>query len=143
MKNIVYYLLGISILFNSCDNPVEEVISYDYSIEQKMDCFCSQAGVFVKLFITADTVSNALRVSDNQQLSYNEFKYYKSINDLYNLIAATDTNEYILIVTQNNEDNFPSYVYVDLKPIKINDTTFVSVSDADYSYTTRNYVKFN
>ena len=34
-------------------------------------------------------------------------------------------------------------VFIDVKPIIINDTTIVIVSDAQVSYTTKNYVKYD
>ncbi len=141
MKFSIYFFVVFLLLINGCDTLVDESNSYDYSMEQRMDCFCSQAGIWVKLFIRADTISNAVRISDNKQLTYDEFKYYKSINGLFDLISETDTSTHQLIVTINSEDNYPSFLYIDLKPIVINDSTIVTVADAQISYTTNNYIK--
>jgi hypothetical protein len=141
MKFSIYFFVVFLLLINGCDTLVDESNSYDYSMEQRMDCFCSRAGIWVKLFIRADTISNAVRISDNKQLTYDEFKYYKSINGLFDLISETDTSTHQLIVTINSEDNYPSFLYIDLKPIVINDSTIVTVADAQISYTTNNYIK--
>ena len=141
MKLLFYFFVAFVLLINGCDTLIDESNSYDYSIEQKMDCFCSQAGIWVKLFIKADTISNAVRISDKKQLTYKEFKYYKSIKGLFDTISETDTNTHQLIVTFDSEDNYPSFLYIDLKPIVINDSTTVTVADAQLSYTTNNYIK--
>lgn len=141
MKLLFYFITVIVLLFNGCDNLVDESNSYDYSLEQNMGCFCEQGGIWVKLFISADTVSNVVHISDNRELTYNEFKLYKSIKGLFNKIAETDTNTYELIVTFNSDKNYPSFIFIDLKPIVINDITIVTIADAQLSYTTRNYIK--
>ena len=141
MKFLFYFFVAFVFLFNGCDTLVDESNSYDYSIEQKMGCYCPQGGIWVNLLITADTISNAMRISDNQQLTYDEFKYYKSIKGLFDKISETDTNTYKLIVTFDYEYNYPSFLYIDPKPIVIDDSTIVTVADAQLSYTTNNYIK--
>ena len=126
MKFLYYFFVAFVLLINGCDTLVDESNSYDYSIEQKIDCFCSHAGIWVILSITADTISNAVRISDKKLLTYNEFKYYKSIKGLFDTISETDTNTHQLIVTFDSEDNYPSFLYIDLKPIVINDSTATS-----------------
>lgn len=59
MKTIIISFIGAMFTFISCDTVTDESNNYDYSIEQKMDCYCTQGGVWVKLYITADTVSAA------------------------------------------------------------------------------------
>lgn len=142
MKKIILSFIFL-IFFIGCESATEQYFIYDYSIEQRMDCFCSQGGVWVKLFVEADSVASAIRISDNQRLDYGEYKYYKSITELFDLINNTDTTFNYLNYTIDSINNYPSYVYVNPKPIIINDTTIVIISDADVSYTTKNYIKYD
>lgn len=141
MKTIITFLIVFLFAINSCDNIVDENNNYDYSMEQKIECYCSQGGVWVKLFITADTVSSAIRLSDNFKLDYNNFWYYKSIKSLYDEISETDTIAYILIVEYDTNNIYPSFLYKEPKPIVLDDSTTVTIADAQISYTTQNYVK--
>ncbi len=140
MKHSFYFFVTVLFFITGCDSPTEVSNPFDYSIEQKMDCFCSQAGYWVNLFITSDTVSTAVRISDNKQLKYNEFKYYKSIKSLFDWISETDTTVYNLIVTINSEHNYPSYIYLNPKPI-VTDTITWIIADGELSYSTKNYKK--
>ena len=141
MKYLICFFAALFFLFNSCDTIiVDESNSYDYSMEQRMDCFCSQTGIWVKLFIKADTVSNAVRVSDNNQLSYDDFKYYKSIKGLFDTITETDTTVYNLVVTYNSEINYPSYIYLNPKPFVTDSITWI-IADAELAYSTKSYVR--
>jgi hypothetical protein len=142
MKTLIISLIVVLFIVTSCDTVNDEYNNYDYSIEQKMDCYCTQGGVWVKLYITADTVSAAARISDNYKLEYSNFWYYKSIKDLYNEIEETDTNDYNLIV-EYDANNYPSYLFKEPKPIVINDTTTISIADGQIAFTTKNYIKLN
>ena len=122
---------------------VDEGHLYDYSIEQQMGCYCSQGGVWVKLYISDDTVSNAIRTSDIFKLTYDEFKDYKSIKGLFNKISETDTSTLDLIVTYDSINNYPSFIDINPKPIVVDDSTVVTIEDAQLSYTTKNYKKLN
>jgi len=142
MRTIIISFIVATFSLISCDTVTDESNSYDYSIEQKMDCYCTQGGVWVKLYITADTVSAATRILDNYKLEYNDFWFYKSIKDLYNEIAETDTNTYTLIV-EYDANNYPSYLFKDPKPIVINDTTTISIADGQIAFTTKKYIKLD
>ena len=145
MKYLFYSFIAFLLVVIGCDNLVEEESNpYDYSIEQKMECFCTQAGYsWVKLYIVADTVASAVTIEDNRSLIYNEYRFYKSIKGLNDLVAETDTSTYVLYVNYDPEENYPAYIFIDLKPIVINDTTIVIVADDELAYTTRNYTKLN
>lgn len=142
MKSIqlLFTALVLTLLWG-CENVINENSSYDYVIEQKMECYCDQSGVWVKLYVSADTVSAAVRISDNSMVPYNEFKSYKSIKELFNIISETDTNKYNLVVQYDTADNYPSFIYKNPKPIVIDDSTIVRIEDAQISYTTRNFTK--
>ena len=62
--------MTIAILLIGCDSVVNENNSFDYSIEQMRHCFCTQSGTWVKLYVEADTIAAAFRLSDNKNLSY-------------------------------------------------------------------------
>ena len=141
MKTL-FVVLSFIFLLSGCDTIVDENNSYDYTIEQKMDCFCPQANAWVKLYVNADTVSSAVRLSDNHFLNYNEFRYYKSIKGLFDQISEIDTSKYELEVIMDSKNNYPAYVYYNPKPIVVpGDTVVAVISDGQLSYTTRNYSK--
>jgi hypothetical protein len=143
MKSLFYLIItsfaiaGCDFLFNELDSPEN---SYDYSINQQMNCYCPQGGEWVKLFITADTVSGAIHLPDNQPLVYEEYKYYKSIKGLKDLISETDTTKYNLTVQLDSVYQYPAYVYLEPKPVVINDTTVIHIADGDLAYTTNSYI---
>ena len=105
-------MITIVLLIYGCDNFVDSNETYDYSIEQQMGCFCSQGGVWVRLSVKADTVSYALRISDNESLDYEDYKSYKSVKGLFELISNTDTTSYVLNYEMDSLYNFPSYIYI-------------------------------
>ena len=143
MKVNIYVLVTFILLLSGCHSIIDGSTTYDYSIEQKVLCYCGvQSGVWIKLYVASDTVSYAERISDNKQLANNELKFYKSIKGLFNLIAETDTSKYILAYRFDYGNDYPSYVYTDLKPI-ITDSTIHITEDADISYSTRNYIKLD
>ena len=141
MKLLIPCVLISVLLLYGCDTLLDENNLYDYSIEQQMGCYCPQGGIWVKLYISSDTVSSALRISDKRELPHNEFSYYKPIKGLLDIISETDTSEYDLIVEFDSLKNYPSFVYINPKPIIVNDSTIVIIEDAQIVYTTRNYIK--
>lgn len=139
---ITFYFIVIIFFLTGCDNSVDFNEQYDYTIEQQMVCSCPQGGVWLKLFVEQDTVSKAIRVSDNQIIPYEEYRFHKSIKDLFNQIAQIDTSTYEMQITMDPSNTYPSYLYYNPKPIVNGDTVLVIV-DADISYLTRNYIKLN
>jgi hypothetical protein len=134
------YLTVLVLFLTGCENSIDVNEKYDYSIEQQMICFCPEGGSWLKLFIVQDTISKAIRISDNQILSYNEFRFFKSIKGLFELITETDTSKYDLTVIMDPTGTYPSYLYCNPKPIVNGDTVSV-IYDADISFSTRNYIK--
>ena len=138
MKKVLYPIIIIIFLSSGCENTTEINNPFEYSMEQKMDCFCPQAGSWIKLYVQSDTIAKAIRISDNIQLNYTQYRPYKSIRQLWDLISKIDTTKYELKVEIDSVNNFPSYIYSNRKNIVHGDTVLV-IADADYSYTTRNY----
>ena len=136
-----FLILSIIFIISGCENIVDENNSYDYTIEQRRDCFCPQSGVWAKLYVKADSVSKAIRLSDNYNLSYNEFRRYKSIKGLFDEIALRDTARYEVEVVMDSKNNYPAYVYFNPKPMIVSGDTVMVIKDAQLSYTTRNYNK--
>lgn len=138
MKKALYPFIIIIFLLLGCENTTEINNSYEYSMEQKMECFCPQAANWIKLYVQSDTIAKAIRISDNIELNYTQYKPYKTIRQLWDLISKIDTSKYELKVEIDSVNNFPSYIYSNPKNIIQGDTVMV-IADADYSYTTRNY----
>jgi len=142
MRKIFYFII-VSILFIGCENSVENKInSYDYSIEQQRNCFCPQAGVWIRLFVKSDTIAKAIYISDNSPLTYEQKRPYRTIKGLFEEIAQKDTSTFYVKVEMDSADNYPSYVYFNPKP-KIHGDTVTVINDAQSSYVTKNYTKLN
>jgi len=138
MKNIS--LLSVLILLSfSCETPIYDEL-FDYTIEQRIECFCPNVGVWVKLYVESDTVASAYLLSNSQPLNYESFKFYKSIKELFELISEIDTTQYVLRYNIDSIYNYPSYIYIDLKPVIIGNDTFYN-ADTQSIYFTRNYTK--
>ena len=143
MKIFVSTSIVCIFLAIGCENIVEDNIKYDYSIEQKVSCFyCPSSDEWFRLFISADTVVAVFNVTDNLKLSSNEIKNFKSIKQLDDIIVNTDTNTYKILFNFDNQ-NFPSYLFLDPKPIVENDTIVYVFTDAWIVYRTQNYIKYN
>ena len=143
MKRNIYFIATLILFHAGCNSNVDAPAVYDYSIEQKMDCFCTNSGAWINIYVSSDTVSYAERIPDGIKLSYDEFKSYKSIKGLFDFIAETDTSKYVLTYSFENGNDYPSYIYTNPKPVVVNDSIIGMVDDAELSYSTRNYVKMN
>lgn len=137
-----FCFLGLIFFVIGCENSVDSNNSYDYSIEQRRDCFCPRAGVWVKLFVKADTIASAIYIEDNSPLSYEEKQPYRTIKGLFDEISLIDTSFGNVEVIMDSVNNYPSYIYFGPKPIIQGDTVIIT-EDAQFSYTTKNYRKLN
>jgi hypothetical protein len=142
MVKIIYSFIGLIILFIGCENITDTNKSYDYFIEQKMDCFCPQSNRWVRLYVRSDTVAMAINIKDNSQLSYEQSRPYKTIKGLFDLISQIDTSAFETVITIDSVNNYPSYIYLSPKEIQQGDTVSI-INDAQLSYTTKNYKKTN
>jgi hypothetical protein len=129
-------------MFCGCDTSVNQNNSHDYTIEQQLGCFCPQGGVWVKLYVKADTIAEAVTISTNSHLSYEERKSYKTIKGLFEVISQIDTATYNVKISIDSVNNYPSYLYFNPKPIVHGDTVQI-IEDAQMTYTTKNYNKLN
>ena len=139
MKNLLFVFITTMIL-SGCDTPVDKNNSYDYSIEQQTGCFCVMGGIWVKLFVKADTIADAINLSDNSRLAYGQQRQYRTINGLNRELLSIDTSIYDIKVTMDTVLHYPSFIYFNPKPIIHGDTVLI-VQDAQMSYTTKNYIK--
>jgi hypothetical protein len=137
-------LLIVSMLFFSgCyENSINNFERVDYSIDQKLSCFCPGAAETVRLFVREDSIVNAINTADKSCLAKEEWNRYRTIKGLFDEIANHDTSIFTVNVTYDPVHHFPSYIYVNPKPVKINDTVIQVAADADFSYTTSNYTEY-
>lgn len=142
MKKLFFYCIAILFWVNGCDSPVNQNNSNDYSIEQQLGCYCPLGGVWVKLYIKADTIAQAIAIADNRRLSYEEQKRYKTIKGLFNVMAELDTSIYNVKILMDSINNYPSLISFNPKPEVHGDTVLI-IMDAQMAYTTKNYVKLN
>lgn len=139
----VMLILVAGIIFFACgkNEITNQYSNYDYSIEQKLSCFCPYSNTQVKLFVMADTISNVIKLSDNTQLPKDLWGRYKTIKELFDLIARLDTSTYDLKIEMDKSNKYPAFLSALPKPKIINDTLVQVISDMSYSYTTSNYLR--
>ena len=142
MRTPFLCIAAISLLLGACDTAVNDNDFYDYSIEQQMGCFCPQGGQWVRLLVRADTIANAINISTGSNLTYEQWRPYRTISGLFDEISLRDTSVYEVRVEIDSTYNYPSFVYFNPKPIVHGDTV-LTVMDAQLSYSTRNYVRFS
>ncbi|RPI04102.1 MAG: hypothetical protein EHM64_11060 [Ignavibacteriae bacterium] len=112
---------------------------YDYSIDQAISCFCPPTGT-VRLFVRADTIADALSLSDNNHIERSQWTRYKTIKGLFDVIAQRDTSRFDVKVTMDPKDNYPSRIFINPKPVIV-DSIAVIITDGGFAYETSNYVR--
>jgi len=139
MKILRYCLLTITILA-ICAISFGQNGAYDYSIEQRRDCYCLYGDVWVKLFVRADTIADAITIPGNLHLPNEQRRWYKTIKGLSDEMSNIDTLNYSMHVTMDSSNNYPSYLSFGPKKVRHGDTVIV-ILDAWITYSTRNYIK--
>ena len=143
MKILILFTT-IFIVFTGCEeNSISENEPVDYSIDQKLSCFCPFSGMTVRLYVKADTIAGAFDISAKTHLPKNEWKRYKTIKDLLEEISSLDTSVFIVKVSYDPVYHYPAYISVNPKPVYVNDTIIRVITDAGFSYTTGNYIELN
>jgi hypothetical protein len=135
---IILIIAAIVFSFTGCE-LAENTTSYDYSIDQVLQCFCPSEGV-VRLFVQNDSIRNVIRISDNANVNIDRWSQYRTIEGLNREIINLDTTKYSLVVTYHPTDNYPLRVFINPKPVVIDSITYV-IDDGGYSYETSNYTK--
>lgn len=130
------------ILWGCNENSINVKESIDYSIDQKLSCFCPNSNVTVRLFVRADTIADAIDLSKKIHLTKNEWNHYKTIKGLFDEISALDTSIFSVKVLFDPVFHYPAYISANPKPVYINDTIVQVIMDAGFSYSTSNYVKY-
>lgn len=141
MKSLMFISIAFMVLIGCANNnPVGGLYpEYDYSIEQSWNCFCPNSGMKVKVFVRADTIANVILLSDNSYLPYDEWGRYKTIKGLFSEVASIDTLAYNVSVSYDSVFHYPSYIYVNPKPVVVNDTIVCIIQDAWFQIETRNF----
>jgi hypothetical protein len=142
----VFYIVLYSVIISGCtktDTFINASNPFDYSIEQSRSCFCPQSGESVKLFVIADTIADAVWLSNNTHLSYDERQRFRTIKGLFAEIGQWDSSSSFQVsITIDSIDHFPSRVSIYPKPIIENDTLRGIILDASILDTTWNYAKY-
>jgi hypothetical protein len=147
-KNIktLFCIVLYSVLISGCtknDSSVSPGKPFDYSIEQSISCFCPQSGESVRLFVIADTIADAVWLSNNTHISYAERQRFRTIKGLFEEIERWDSSStFQVTIAYDSVNHFPSRVSIYSKPIIVNDSIIGIIYDANISYRTWNYTKY-
>lgn len=141
-RTLIFFTAICIFLLGCNENSISENEPIDYSIDQKLSCFCPNSNVTVKLYIKADTIADVIDISKRIHLPKNEWKRYKTIKGLFEEISTLDTSVFKVEVKYDPVYHYPAYIYVSPKPIHVNDSIIQVIKDADFSYSTSNYTKY-
>ncbi len=142
MKAMIFFAV-IYIIFSGCnENSISGNESIEYSVDQKLSCFCPFGDRTVRLFVKADTIADAIDISKGIHLSKSEWNRYKTIKGLFEEISSLDTSIFTVKVSYDPVYHYPAFISANPKPVYVNDTIVQVIMDAGFSYSTSNYVKY-
>ena len=142
-NRVLLLFTGVYLILSGCsENSTEVIESIDYSIDQKLSCFCPNRDVTVRLFVRTDIIADAVDLSNKIHLPKNEWERYKTIKGLFEEITSLDTSIFSVKVSYDPVYHYPSFLSVNPKPVYLNDTTVQIIMDSGFSYYTSNYVKY-
>lgn len=142
-NQILILFTAICIFLSGCvENSLNENELVDYSIDQKLSCFCPNSNMTVRLYVRADSISDAIDIDKGIHLPKNEWEHYKSIKGLFDMIPKLDTSIFKIEVLYDPVYHYPAYISANPKPIYVNDSIIQVIMDAGFSYSTSNYIKY-
>ncbi|MCL4539461.1 MAG: DUF6174 domain-containing protein [Bacteroidetes bacterium] len=115
---------------------------YDYSIDQARYCFCPNGGKAVRLFVVADTIADAVWLSDGSHVSHGDWGAYRTIKGLYQEMSRWDTSAVAINVTYDSVYHYPALLSISPKPVVTPDSIVTVISDAEVAYKTYNYIRY-
>jgi hypothetical protein len=138
MKHWVIILIAILSLA-SCVSTNEvrvddSIIKYDYSIDQRFYAHPILSNP-ARVFVNSDTICAVVILEDGRDLPYSSWRSYRTIKGLLDEIAKYDTTFYIVRVTMDSVNHFPSDLYISEKP-----TNEISIN-ASGGFITTNYIQ--
>jgi hypothetical protein len=143
LSQVLLLFTAVYLLLSGCsENSTGVTELIDYSIDQRLSCFCPNHNVTVRLLVRADTIADAVDLSNKIHLPKNEWERYKTIKGLFEEITSLDTSVFTVKVSYDPVYHYPSFLSVNPKPVYLNDTTVQIIMDAGFSYYTSNYVKY-
>ncbi|MCL5267458.1 MAG: DUF6174 domain-containing protein [Bacteroidetes bacterium] len=80
---------------------------HDYTIDQKLTCFCPYSGQLVQVTVRADTVASVTRISDGNLLPRS---IYVTVDSLFGIIRNSMNDS--LDIRYNAEYGYPEYLDV-------------------------------
>ena len=80
---------------------------HDYSIDQRLWCFCPHGGELVRIIVRHDTVAQVTRLSDTTTITY---PYYRSVDSLFAIVLNPGDDS--LIVRYNDQYGYPEFLDV-------------------------------
>lgn len=117
---VVLPLIVVAVTCSSCNkggvtqptfqSPYEQWQSnnlHDYTIEQKLTCFCPTGGLLVQVTVRADTIAGVVRISDGSTLPRS---IYVTVDSLFGIIRNSTSDS--LVVRYNAEYGYPEYLDV-------------------------------
>ncbi len=82
---------------------------HDYTIDQKLTCFCVYGGQLMQVTVHADTVASVMRLSDSSTVPYS---LCASVDSLFGMIRNSSGDS--LVVRYNADYGYPEYL--DINP---------------------------
>jgi len=131
-------LFSVVILFNSgCkdnDSGVSGGNNFSYSVDQVKYWAGPTSGTQVRVYSTADTISDVRLISDGSQVSPSTWPSYRTIKQLSEEISKWDTTSFIVIDTMDASGVYPRYLSVHQKVVIPGGPNFVFIT-SNFQYT--------
>ncbi len=97
------------------DNIVDSIQKFDYSIDQKVSCNCPEVAD-ARIFIVADTIGDAISLSDGLHIPHQYWESYRTIKGLHEFISKCDTSLFNIEVEYDSLQFYPSLIAMYPKP---------------------------
>ncbi len=143
------YIIATITFLNSCNNSVEPNFSSipdpylrwraynisNYSIEQHHICFCSNRGLFAKITVQNNTITNVINRDTGVPLPPEEWQRYKTIDGLFEIIHSINRDSVAaFMVEYDGKYGYPKSFYVDPN---------AQIADEEYGYDSNNLMREN
>ncbi len=144
MQGAWFSLIALMLSFGcSKDGSVNVNSTFDYSIEQSRSCFCPYGGQTAKIYVSADTIADALWISDGTHLSPGQRAGYRTIKGLIDEIAHWNTSLFVVNISYDSLNGYPSFLSIYPKAVVTSDSIVGGIFDAGVAYRTGNYIRYN
>ncbi|MBU1095230.1 MAG: hypothetical protein KKB34_02010 [Bacteroidetes bacterium] len=103
---------------------------YSYTINEKVDCFCLNAGKFFEITVSGNTINKVVNIKNGQELDPQYWSLFQTVDDLFLLIDSLNPESMAKFeVDYNKSLGYPSMLNLDYSS---------QIADEEINYTLNN-----